>query len=225
MKISIIYPTRRATHAMSVLLTWMLAAIYENDLEWIVSIDTDDCKLNKRYYDDIALMKNVSLCINDNRSVVDAINNAANIAVGDVFIVISDDFGCNKAWDVDLFHALNGKSDYCVKTQDGLQPTLMTLPIMDRVYYERFGYIYHPDYRHMHSDQEMTAVAHMLGKAITLPLLFPHNHYTTGNFVKDKITIRNNSTWQQGEKLFNERLKTNFGIENPVCKYSDIVWH
>jgi len=124
-----------------------------------------------------------------------------------------------------LLEALQGKSDYCVKTQDGLQPTLMTLPIMDRIYYERFGYIYHPSFSHMFADQEMTAVAHMLGKAITLPITFPHNHYTTGKFQRDAITLRNNATWQQGEKVFNQRLKTNFGIENPVMNYSDIKWH
>ena len=139
-----------------------------------------------------------------------------------MFIVVSDDFSCPEHWDTLLIEALNGKSDYCVKTQDGLQPTLMTLPIMDRVYYNRFGYIYYHEYRHLFCDQEMTAVAHMLGKAISLPILFPHNHYTTGKFKRDSITARNNSTWQQGEKLFNERLKMDFGIENPVIQYSQI---
>jgi hypothetical protein len=165
-------------------------------------------------------------CIyNDNRSAVDAINKGAEVATGDLFVVVSDDFDCPEHWDTLLLQALQGKSDYCVKTQDGLQPTLMTLPIMDRVYYNRFGYIYHPDYRHMFCDQEMTAVAHMLGKAVTLPIVFFHNHYSTGKFKKDAITLRNNSTWVQGESVFNERLTTNFGIEKPVIQYSDIKWH
>lgn len=154
----------------------------------------------------------------------DAINYGALHSNGNIIIVVSDDFSCPEHWDTLLLEALKGKSDYCVKTQDGLQPTLMTLPIMDRVYYERFGYIYYPEYRHMFCDQEMTAVAHMLGKAISLPILFPHNHYTTGKFKRDAITARNNATWQQGKKLFNERLKFNFGIDNPVIQYSQIKW-
>jgi len=101
----------------------------------------------------------------------------------------------------------------------------MTLPILDRVYYERFGYIYHPDYLHMFCDQEMTAVAHMLGKAVTLPLLFPHNHYSTGKFIMDIINLKNNATWIQGEKVFNRRKLSNFGISDPVMNYTDIVWH
>jgi hypothetical protein len=215
MIVTCIHPSRsRAAIANKVRTEWLNKA--DNDIEYIFSLDNDDSQ--GTLYD--------GYCIyNNNRSAIDAINKAAEVATGDLFVVVSDDFDCPKHWDSLLIENLQGKSDYCVKTQDGLQPTLMTLPIMDRVYYERFGYIYHPDYRHMFCDQEMTAVAHMLGKVITLPLMFPHNHYTTGKFVKDKITIRNNATWQQGERVFNERLKTNFGIEFPVCKYSDIVWH
>lgn len=214
MNISIIHPSRsRASIANQVRTEWITKA--DKDIEYIFSLDNDDIQNNK--YDGDCIY-------NNNRSAIDAINNGAEVAKGDLFIVVSDDFSCPEHWDTLLLEALQGKSDYCVKTQDGLQPTLMTLPIMDRVYYERFGYIYHPSYRHMFCDQEMTAVAHMLGKAVTLPLLFPHNHYSTGKFKKDAITIRNNATWVQGETVFNERLKSNFGIENPVIQYSDIKW-
>jgi len=214
MKISIIHPSRsRAEIANKVRAEWLSKA--DTDVEYIFSLDNDDIQ-NTKYDGD---------CIyNNNRSAIDAINKGAEVAKGDLLIVVSDDFSCPEHWDTLLIEALQGKSDYCVKTQDGLQPTLMTLPIMDRVYYDRFGYIYHPSYRHMFCDQEMTAVAHMLCKAITLPLLFPHNHYSTGKFKKDAITLRNNATWQQGEKLFNERLTTNFGIENQVIQYSQIKW-
>jgi len=215
MKISIIHPSRtRASIANQVRTEWLTKA--DGIIEYIFSLDNDDIQ-NTKYDGD---------CIyNNNRSAIDAINRGAEVTTGDLLIVVSDDFGCPEHWDSLLIESLKGKSDYCVKTQDGLQPTLMTLPIMDRVYYDRFGYIYHPEYRHMFCDQEMTAVAHMLGKAITLPLVFPHNHYTTGKFKKDAITARNNATWVQGETVFNERLKSNFGIENPVMNYSDIKWH
>ena len=215
MKITIIHPSRaRAAIANKVRTEWLNKA--DGIIEYIFSLDNDDVQ---------GTLYEGNCIYNNNRSAIDAINKAAEIATGDLFVVVSDDFDCPEHWDSLLIWGLQGKSDYCVKTQDGLQPTLMTLPIMDRVYYERFGYIYHPDYKHMFCDQEMTAVAHMLGKSVTLPLVFPHNHYTTGKFQRDAVTLRNNATWQQGERVFNERLKTNFGIENPVCKYSDIVWH
>ena len=215
MKITIIHPSRaRAEIANKVRTEWLNKA--DGIVEYVFSLDNDDVQ---------GTLYEGNCIYNNNRSAIDAINKAAEIATGDLFVVVSDDFDCPEHWDSLLIWGLQGKSDYCVKTQDGLQPTLMTLPIMDRIYYERFGYIYHPDYRHMFCDQEMTAVAHMLGKVITLPLVFPHNHYTTGKFQRDAVTLRNNATWQQGERVFNERLKNNFGIEFPVCKYSDIVWH
>ena len=214
MNISIIHPSRsRAEIANQVRKEWLNKA--DNEIEYIFRLDIDDKQETK--YEGRSI-------INKNRSAIDAINRGAEYASGDLFIVVSDDFSCPEHWDTLLIEALKGKSDYCVKTQDGLQPTLMTLPIMDRVYYNRFGYIYYPEYRHLFCDQEMTAVAHMLGKAIRLPIFFPHNHYTTGKFKPDAITTRNNATWQQGEKLFNERLKFNFGIENPVIQYSQIKW-
>lgn len=214
MNISIIHPSRsRSEIANKVKQEWIDKA--DNEIEYIFSLDIDDVQATK--YEGRSIF-------NKNRSAIDAINKGAEVAKGDLLIVVSDDFSCPEHWDTLLIEALKGKSDYCAKTLDGLQPTLMTLPIMDRVYYNRFGYIYYPEYRHMFCDQEMTAVAHMLGKAIRLPIFFPHNHYTTGKFKRDAITARNNATWQQGEKLFNERLKFNFGIQNPVIQYSQIKW-
>jgi hypothetical protein len=70
----------------------------------------------------------------------------------------------------------------------------------------------------------MTAVGHMLGRVINVDMTFEHLHYSTGKSEKDATNVRNDSSWRQGEKLFNERLKTNFDIENPVINYSEIKW-
>jgi hypothetical protein len=221
MKISIIHPSRgRSEKAYTTVRDWTTKADNYNDIEYILSIDdSDTCA-----YTFLPLTGLVKILISNNRSAIDAINNAAKVATGDLLIVVSDDFGCPEHWDTLLLEALEAKSDFLVKTQDGLQPTLITLPIMDRAYYNRFGYIYHPDYLHMFSDQEMTAVGHMLGRVVGLDLEFPHNHYSTGRNDRDAISRRNDATWAQGEKLFNERLKTNFGIEKPVMAYSNIKW-
>lgn len=189
----------------------------DTQIEYILSVDTDDPALYEDFGECIILRM-------PNKSAIEAINNAAKIATGDLLIVISDDFDCQSNWDTKLINHIKGRTDFCAKTIDGIQPTLITLPIMDRVYYERYGYVYHPDYQHMFCDQEMTAVAIMTGKYIKFPILFEHLHYSVGKSAKDAISLRNDATWQQGETLFNERLKTNFGIENPVVPYSSIQW-
>lgn len=223
MTITLIHPSRsRPKEAFSTACKWRDYA--DNEFEYVLSLDTDD-KSSKDYF---ALFDNFGDkamgCAFDNKSAIQAINKAANIASGDILIIVSDDTECPKHWDSLLLEHLKSKSDFCAKVDDGLQPTLVTMPIMDRVYYERYGYIYNGDYAHMFVDQELTAVAIMTGKYIKLPLLFPHNHYSTGRTPKDALNSRNDGTWVQGERLFNERLKTNFGIDNPVVPYDSIQW-
>jgi len=203
--------------AMATKYKWLKSADDRHNVEYVFSIDLDDPM--RKQYDGHENLKN------NNTSAIAAINYAAYYATGDLLIVVSDDFDCPEHWDTLLLRALDGKEDFVVKTQDGIQKTLITLPIMDRKYYERFGYVYHPAYKHMFSDTEMTAVGHMLGRVVNVPLLFEHKHYSVGKMKKDAINKKNNATWDQGKKLFHERLKTNFGIAEPVIKYEEIKWH
>lgn len=222
MKISIIHPSRgRAEIAKSVRDKWMQSADYSrSEIEYLLVVDNTDPELKS--YDRVF---NGDFLVGDHKSAIHAINEGAKTCDGEIIIVVSDDFDCPEHWDTLLIDALEGKEDFCVKTKDGIQPTLMTLPIMDRKYYERFGYIYHPDYLHMYSDQEMTAVAHMLGRNLTLDITFPHLHYSTGKFAKDDISVKNDKTYPQGKEVFQRRLRDNFGITNPVKSYSSIKWH
>lgn len=230
MKISIIHPTRgRKQQALTTANTWMRNSYNAENIEYIFSVDTTDiqewCSRIEFFpYVFNNYLYSASVLKSDNKSAIEAINNATKIATGDLLVIISDDFDAPEHWDTLLIEALGGKSDFCAKTDDGLQPTLITMPVMDRIYYERYGYVYFEGYRHLFADQELTAVAMMTGKYIKLDLSFPHLHYSTGKSPKDEISVKNDLTWKQGEKLFNERLKTNFGIMEPVMQYSEIQW-
>lgn len=226
MKISIIHPSRNRPHqAAETAKNWLSNAKYLDDIEYLLSIDTDDdynLTYRKLLTDDSIFNKLAQCrpfkCIqNINKSAIQAINHASNYATGDLIIVVSDDFNIPPFhWDEALRQHLKGNSDYLVKTDDGAQPWIITLPIMDRIYYTRFGYIYHPEYMHMFSDTEMTTVGEMLGKIITLPITFKHNHYTTGNTEKDEVNVKNDATWEQGEHLYLQRMKDSFGLQPEV---------
>lgn len=217
-KISLIHPTRgRAQQAANTFINWLSKSKNIFDIEYVFSLDNDDDSFLElyRWLDKSTINKQwegARFLRNDNSSAIEAINHGAVGCSGDIIIQIADDFDCPLHWDEILLTALEGKSDYLVKTQDGLQPFLITLPIMDRAYYNRFGYIYNPSYKHMFCDTEMTAIGHMLDRVITLPLIFTHNHYTTGKSPKDAISIKNDSTWVQGETLYNQRKAINFGL-------------
>lgn len=211
MTISIIHPTRgRKQQAIKTANTWLSKAVRKHNIEYILSVDVDDpdfVELQNMGRDRLIVIGS------DNKGAVDAINAGAAISTGGLLIAVSDDFDCPQDWDALLLHALQGRSDYVVKTQDGCQPWILTLPIMDRNYYNRFGYIYYPGYKHMFCDCEAAHVGDLLGRTITLPLPFPHHHYTQiGGQPKDAINVKNDATWDQGEELYLRRLADNFGL-------------
>lgn len=207
--ISIILPSRsRPQRAQETARKWL-----ENvgaDCEFILSIDFDD-PMKKEYYNSFFLQSRI-VC-ESNRSAIDAINNAMKVATGNIIIQISEDFDCPPLWGKKILEATQGKEDWILKTQDGIQPWMITLPIMDRKYYNRFGYIYHPDYLHMFCDTELSCVADLTGRRITSDILFPHNHYSTGKTRKDSVSEKADLTWNQGQKLFKERYRKNFDLK------------
>lgn len=142
--ISLIHPSRsRAEIASRQSRSWLLAA--GEPIDYILSIDTDDPQLAQ--YD--GYFQSRRFICNGNRSAIDAINNAAKQATGDIIVVMSDDFDCPPQWATALLRLTEGKTDWIAKTPDGIQNWIITLPIMDRAYYNRFGYVYYPEYKHM----------------------------------------------------------------------------
>lgn len=225
MRISIIHPSRgRPQQAFETATRWIGNS--ESAFEYILSLDNDDPKLNeyKKLFDEDHNIYQLAIGFN-NQSAINAINFGAELATGDLLIVISDDMDCFPGWDTALLNELSGKSDFVLKTRDGIQKTLVTLPIVDRTFYNRYGYIYFDGYSHMCADQELTAVAIMTGKLLYSDLLFEHRHYITGKTQRDSINEKNDATYTQGQKIFDERLKNNFGIINPLIQYNQIIWH
>lgn len=217
--ISIIHPSRnRAQMAFNTIDKWLSSASNTIPLEYIISVDnsepdyywyeTNFCSLKLKYPD-----KYIQLIRNGNENAIQAINNGAILTTHNLIVVVSDDFACFPNWDIFLINALKDKKDFIVKTSDGIQDYIITLPIMDREYYNRFNYIYNPEYQHMFCDTEMTDVGHLLGKVIDLKSdtnIFKHNHYSTGGMQKDAINEKNDATWIQGENLYYSRKANQF---------------
>jgi TusA-related sulfurtransferase len=198
-KYSLIHPTRsRAKKSRETMLKWVRNMKYKS-FELIVSLDADDPEL-----DNYRIMyPKGTYIVNKNRSCVDAINNAAKVSDGEILIVVSDDSDCVENWDEMLEKELDGKYDYVLKTDDSIQGYIITLPLLDRVYYNRFGYIYHPDFEHMFCDTYMTCVADITGRKITSNLMFKHLNDT----IKDDLRKRTDGTWQQGQDTFIRLMK------------------
>ena len=209
--ISILHPSRsRPERAAATARKWLDNA--GCDVEYILSIDIDDPKRDQ--YPNTAL-------ISDNRSAIDAINHAAEKATGNILMVLSDDFDCPPLWGKQILDVTKGKTDWILKTPDGIQDWIITMPIMDRAYYERFQYIYYPAYLHMFCDTELSCVADLTGRLLHADIRFTHNHYSTGKGQKDEISDRADKTWTQGEKLFLTRFRQNFDLKETPGKITN----
>lgn len=205
--ISIIHPSRgRPQKSFETIRKWQkcFMGCTGEQIETIVSVDMDDFTLNA-----YIRLHGRAVLLNNNRSAVDAINNAAKVATGDILIVVSDDTEPVEFWNKKIHEEVNGKTDWILKTQDGIQPWIITMPVLDRAYYNRFGYIYHPDFSHMFCDTYMTCVADINGRKLTSDLMFKHNHYSAsgGKEAPDAINKKNDATWSQGEETFIRLMK------------------
>jgi len=220
--VTIIYPSRgRPQQAKETAEKWISRiGLQQDQFELILSLDNDDLELWN--YPIHMPCVNYTIFRGDNRSAIDAINTPARFysayrnEPNDFLIVISDDFDCPENWglDLDVFSTsqIIFGSKWILKTQDGIQPWVITLPIMSWDYFRLFNYIYHPDYLHDWCDTEMTCVAELLGLKTEGSLKFPHNHYSITSKVKDATAERADSHFEQGRKVFQERINRNFDL-------------
>jgi hypothetical protein len=225
--ITIIHPSRsRPQQAMATAKKWIdQIGLSQDEFEYVMSLDSDDPSLWG--YTVKMPCLNFTRLINNNKSAVEAINVAGEFYSkhrgnpGDFLIVVSDDFDCPEDWGKTLQKAIGIEEDRCYKTIDDIQDWIITLPIMDWKYYNRFGYIYHPSYQHQFCDTELTCVAEMTGGWVQLLsnsdcLTFKH---LCDSLPKDDLNKRNDATFEEGKRNFIERKKRNFDLKPEDIKF------
>jgi len=224
-KINLIAASRQRPVRMTrVFKKWMENAKNPELIKTIISIDSDD-SLADQYHlllDPIAEHYNseLSIIINDNKCTVDAINSCKSHIDGDLILVFSDDTDCFLNWDeqiINFSERLNGK--YIIKTSDCIGKTLITMPIFSKEYLDSFDYVYHPSYKHMFCDTELTCVAYLLDCVVDCNKFeFKHLHYTQLHHDRDAIDDKNQSTFYEGMSNFILRLGNNFNIDNELIR-------
>jgi len=223
--ISLVHPSRgRPAKALATLDHWRARARAPERLEHLLSLDADDPEL-PAYVAGFAARPGTSTLVHANRCVVEATNQAARYARGQILVYLSDDFACPEAWDLLLGQAFAaGASDgraVCdsprlVKVDDCLQQFLkrvLTIPIMNRALYQALGYFWHPDYRSMFVDQDLFEVCLNRGWLVLRPdLRFPHEHPANGKAADDETYRRSSANWEQGKAVFLRRAAEGFAV-------------
>jgi glycosyltransferase involved in cell wall biosynthesis len=206
--ISLIHPSRsRPDKSWQTIKKWV-DSTFSDDFEVITSFDSDDPHLPE--YQKIYFQNHFAgfYTINDNRGSVDAINNAVKVARGDIFIVVSDDTDCAPMWDQIILAAVASRKDFVLKVNDGIQKHIVTMPILDRTYYNRTGHIYHPAFRHQYADTYFTLCAKRSGRLIVRnDIMFRHLHPEATGEPKDELYLRNDATIQHGRDTYKRLTK------------------
>jgi glycosyltransferase involved in cell wall biosynthesis len=210
----------RAVKGLTTALKWIRSASKENEIEYIVSTDSDDSQkyLYSNWWQEqiaprVKKFKHVS---NDNKNVVDAMNAGARYSTGQVIVCVSDDFSPPDNWDELIAGAGDWTTPIALKVNDTItkeSDILLTLPIISRPLYQSTGYIYYPKYTGMFADNDLAEKCQQMGcLTVRHDLIFEHNHWVNNKAIKDETYNRHNTTasWNLGTALIEKRRKEKF---------------
>jgi hypothetical protein len=221
MKILVKYPTRDRPHLFypNICSTYLLAKEKEN-VKFLVSMDYDDITINHDNNKRIQELTGAEIIIGKSQSKIDACNrDMDNSGEWDIVLLLSDDMVCQlPGWDEVIRNAFKDGLDQCVHFNDGFTgQRLMTLALLGRKYYERFGYIYCPDYKSLWCDNEMMDVARKLSKyTYNDKVLFRHIHYSNIGkqaIIDERMRI-NESYFNIDKNTYHRRRINNFFLKS-----------
>lgn len=140
-----------------------------------------------------------------------------NMSDDQVFTEKGFDDVIREAFKVELNLILSASPKYgydiglCLHFPDGNRNDLITMSIIGRDYYNRFKYIYHPDYISLYCDNEQTDVAKLLGcyKYVDKQI-FEHLHPAYGKAIFDKQYQHTESFNNVDEQTYLKRKANNF---------------
>ena len=199
MRILIKFPTRgRRDKFFNVLDIYYQLATNLNDIEFQITIDTNDESMNNyNVLEKLKTYKNLNYDLGISKNKIDAVNRDLIVGDWDIILLGSDDMIPKvKGYD-DIIRnkmtELYPDTDGVLWFNDGNQGNrLNTLCILGKKYYERFNYIYHPDYTSLWADNEFMDVANLLNKQTYFnDIIIRHEHPDVGFGQRDFVHFDN----------------------------------
>jgi hypothetical protein len=198
-------------------------------VRFVITMDNDDDTMNTqdmREWLDGLIDRGIDLVYHygDSKTKIEAVNADLEGENADVLLLASDDmipemFG----YDAIIMQSMEEawpEFDGAIKFNDGLRnDPLMTLCVMGWKLYEKFGYIYHPDYKYLYCDTEQTEVCIALEKFAVSPMCIIRHQWLPGEHPEaDELHKMHESgeSYQRDLKVYNERKQNNFYIEEMV---------
>jgi hypothetical protein len=219
MRLLIKFPTRnRKSKFFNVLEQYQTLCEDIENTFFLITLDNDDEEMNSPEVVNIfSTFKNIKYVYGDSTSKIHAINRDLETEnEWDIVLLASDDMTPKvKGYDNIIRNKMKEHypdTDGILWFNDGHQgTTLNTLSILGKKYYERFNYIYYPEYKSMWSDNEFMLVGNILEKQTYFDeVIIEHEHPDWGFGGKDSIHIKNVENETQDKNLFLNRQSNKF---------------
>lgn len=206
---------------------WLERAKNPDRIEYIMCLSDKDTVDNQHWYLELVDQHNsskgksaIQVFNCPEASLVAQTNLAVKYATGNLYINVCDDSDCPEHWDTLLLQGIHEAKEkkgidsfFTVKVRDGIQPFLQTMPIIDKEWYDKFGYFFYPEYTHQYIDSDLSMTSHRLGRTLYVDLLFQHLHYSIGAMKKDSTNEKNDATADSGSIIFGKRGGRNFDLK------------
>ena len=219
MKLLIKFPTRvRARKFLKVLNTYV-RMLDDKTTPIVVSCDNDDTSMKEEFVTQvISQYENVELQFGDNSTKIEAINHNMDKLDFDIVLLASDDMVPRvKGFDTIIKNKMSTHypdTDGVLWFNDGYKgDSLNTLCILGKKYYDRFGYIYNPEYKSVWCDNEFMDVSKFLDRVTYFDnVIIRHEHPDWGFGSNDSIHMNNRKNESTDRFTYEKRKKINFGL-------------
>ena len=169
--------------------------------------------------DELNKHRNTTLVIGNSKGKIDACNRDINEykEPWDILLLASDDmipvFAGFDSTIISMMKKYFPDTDGVLFFSDGHTP-LNTLCIFGRKYYERFNYVYNPEYTSLWCDNEFMDVADILGKQIYFkkPIII-HEHHSNGYGTPDELMKKTESFYDKDKSVYFKRKSLNFNLQ------------
>jgi hypothetical protein len=219
MKILVKFPTRSRPANFVKALNGYISNQTTTNVHYLVTIDSDDRSMDN-VRDSLLEHDFITVDVGKSYSKIHACNRGL-ASFGDdwdIVLLASDDMICQrKGWDAQLIEEMTTHfpdTDGVLFHNDGyLGERLNTFCILGRKYFERFGYIYNPEYKSFWCDNEFMNVAQRLGAQKYFPdVLFKHEHPANNGGQMDSLYLQANNDYQTDKQTHEKRKKRQYDI-------------
>lgn len=152
---------------------------------------------------------------------IHAINRDIPSKGWDIIVDLSDDFVITRKGFDNIIREHCGTDDclhfpepFATKQNiNNRNDNIIIMACMGREYYNRFGYIFNPEYKSLWVDNELTDVAKITGRYKFVDEdIFYHAHPAAGYGKADAQTKHTESFWNEDKATYLKRKAMNFGL-------------